>query len=117
MNDTDLRVALDRYDAIVDACAVGRISFAQFLELYDNFYMTYALEGQYASDDARELLVHYERRIAIHREIWEQILTRVCGDEEARNPDFIAAGYIGSREATVRLRQLALMYLPERTEG
>jgi hypothetical protein len=117
MNETDLCVALDRYDAIVDACAAGRISFAQFLEQYDNFYTTYGLDGHHSSDKERELLIHFERRIALHREIWEQVLSRVCADDEAKNPDFTAAGFFGSSEATIRLRHLALVYLPERTEG
>ena len=117
MNETDLNVALDRYDRVLEACASGQIGFAQFLEQYDNFYVNYGLDGHRSSDTERELLVHFENRIAIHREVWDQVLTRVCPDEDAANPDYTAAGFIGYREATQRLRQLVSVYLPERTGG
>ena len=82
-NEADLKTRLDRFDELVRACAFGKISFAKFDELYDTFYCAYALDGHESDAAEQELLARYEARIALHRDVCEEVLTRVCSDEDA----------------------------------
>ena len=110
-HEDDLRTTLDRYDELVRACAAGRLSFAWFLELYDTFYCSYALDGHESDSAEQELLGRWGDRIALHRDVWEEVLTRVCSDENAMKPEYIAAGRFGSTGAVARLRTLAERHL------
>lgn len=57
-----------------------------------------------------ELFARYDARIALHRDVWEEILTRVCSDQDADKPAYIAAGRFGSTEAVVRLNRILKRY-------
>jgi hypothetical protein len=78
---------------------------------YDNFYPRYPLDGH--KSDAAELLLFekHASRVALHREIWEQILTKVTGDEHLSQQATVAVGFIGSTEAVRRIQALMTMHL------
>ena len=105
-NERDLTTTLDRFDDFVRACARGEISYSKFDRLYDTFYCAYALDGHESDAAEQELLARYEARIALHRDVWEEVLTRVCSDEDAPMPGYLAAGRFGSAEAVARLAQI-----------
>ncbi len=44
-SENDLLSTLEKHDQLIDDCASERISFSEFLEKYDTFYLTYALDG------------------------------------------------------------------------
>ena len=109
-NEAELSETLDRFDELVHACAQGKISFEKFDELYDAFYRRYALHGHESDPEEQELLARYKNRIALHRDVWELILTRVCSDEDADKVAYIAAGRFGSIEAVARLNRILSRY-------
>ncbi|MBL9012794.1 MAG: hypothetical protein JNL83_01380 [Myxococcales bacterium] len=63
--------------------------------------------------DAQELLLFekHAARIALHREVWEQVLTKVTGDEHLGEQATVDAGFIGSAEAVRRIGELARTHL------
>jgi hypothetical protein len=112
-DEADLKTTLDRFDELARSCALGKISFAKFDELYDSFYCAYALDGHESDAAEQELLARYEARIALHRDVWEEVLTRVCSDEDADQPAYVAAGRFGSAEAVARLKQIVGRHSPK----
>lgn len=105
-HEDELRTTLDQHDELVYRCIAGSLSFARFLELYDTFYCFYALDGHESDAAEQELLGRFEGRIALHRDVWEEVLTRVCSDEDAMKPEYIGAGRFGSTDAVPRLRTI-----------
>lgn len=102
---------LDAHDALVVSCARGQLTWAEFERAYNNFYPRYPLDGH--ESDATELLLleKHADRIALHREIWDQILTKVTSDEHLGQGATAVAAFIGSREAVGRIQALATKYL------
>ena len=103
---------LDRFDELVQVCTSGEVSFADFNRLYNNFYCVYALDGHESDVREQQLLLQYEARIALHRDVWEEVLTRVCSDENTGKPEYIAAGRLGSEEAVAHLKRIVARHLP-----
>jgi hypothetical protein len=54
----------------------------------------------------QQLMAKYEARIALHRDVLEEVLTRVSSDEDADTPAYIAAGRFGSDETVARLKEI-----------
>jgi hypothetical protein len=66
-----------------------------------------ALDGHESDAEGRGLLAQHNRRIEVHRRIWDEVLTRRTLEEHvAAYPSFI-----GTDEALRRLRDLARAYL------
>jgi len=106
-SEEELLSTLDRYDQLVRDCVSGGISFQEFLNKYDTFYMTYALDGHESGPAERELFEAHKSRINPHREIWERILIGgLCADEDARKESYTQAGRFGSEEGLRRLREI-----------
>jgi len=94
-SENELLSTLDKYDQLVRDVVSGRLSFSGFLTEYDNFYMSYALDGHESGPEDRVLLSRHEDRIAVHREIWETVLSGLASDEDAAKdcivwPDVLA---------------------------
>jgi hypothetical protein len=107
-SEEELLSTLDQYDRLVRDCAAGRISFQEFIDRYDTFYMTYALDGHESDPEEKELLVVHKDRIAPHRKIWERIIGGgLCADEDARKESYIQAGRFGSDEGLRRLKEIS----------
>jgi len=102
---------LDLHDQLVARCARRELSWAEFDRAYDNLYPRYPLDGH--ESDAQELLLFQKHaaRIALHREVWEQVLTKVTGDEHLGEQATVDAGFIGSAEAVRRIKSLARTHL------
>ncbi len=106
-SEEELLSTLDRHDQLVRDCVSGRISFQEFLNRYDIFYMTYALDGHESDPEEKERLEAHEDRIAPHRKIWERIIGGgLCADEDARKDSYIQAGRFGADEGLRRLREI-----------
>lgn len=105
--ESDLIVELDRGDELVRLCASGELTFEDFSVQYDSFYWSAALDGHESDDIGRSLLAKYSGRIALHREVAETVLARVCSASDAEKDDYRGAGRFGPAEAVVRLRVLA----------
>lgn len=97
----------NEHDQLIRDCVSGRISFREFLNKYDTFYMTYALDGHESTPDEKELFEAHEGRIAPHRKVWERIIAGgLCADEDAHKELYIQAGRFGSDEGLRRLREI-----------
>ncbi|MUV14676.1 hypothetical protein [Noviluteimonas gilva] len=105
MTPSELTAALDHHDALVRQCASGDLPFWDFCAAYDNFYWTYALDGNEADAADRSLFAKFEDRIAPHRTLNETILAYVCSDTNAESGSYGKAGRFGSEEALKRLRE------------
>ena len=106
MNEQDLTVALDQHDQLLRGVAAGHLSISQFLEKYDNFYWTYALDG-HEQELALGVLNALASRIEPHRRVAEEVLAVLTSDSLASQPPYQSAGRIGLQEASARLRQIA----------
>ena len=106
-SEPDLLSTIERYDQLVSDCSFERISFVDFLEKYDTFYMKYALDGHESDDEERNLLRSHDHRIAPHREIWEKVIAGgLCSDDDAHKESYIQAGRFGIDEGLKRLREI-----------
>jgi hypothetical protein len=107
-SEEELLSTLDRHDQLVHDCVSGRISFQEFLDRYDTFYMTYALDDHESDPEEVALLEVHKDRIAPHRKIWERIIGGgLCTDEDARKDSYIQAGRFGSDEGIRRLEEIS----------
>jgi len=110
-SEDELLSTLESYTQLVIDCVLGHLSFQRFLVQYNNFYMAFALDGHESDIEEQSLLTKYENRIALHREIWESILSAgLCSDEDAVKDEYIKAGRFGSSEGTKRLKVIARKY-------
>lgn len=109
--DEELVRELDVHDELVARCARGDLSYSEFEKTYDNFYPRYPLDGHESDAEERQLLEKLAARVALHREIWEDVLTRVTEDRFLEQPATVAAGFIGTKEAVQRIRDLARRHL------
>lgn len=107
-SENDLLATLDRHDKLVRDCISNQISFSDFMKQYDNFYMSYALDGHESTPAELQILLTHENRIAPHREIWEKVVAGgLTADENALKTEYIEAGRFGSVEAEKRLAAIA----------
>ncbi len=106
--EVELLNDLDVHDALVVRCARGELSWEDFERAYDSFYPRYPLDGH--ESDAKDLLLFakHAARLAFHREIWEQVLTKVTGDDHLSKHATVAAG---SAEAVRRIQALVATHL------
>lgn len=113
-SEDDLLITLDEYDRLVYDCAAERITFSEFLDKYDTFYMYYALDGHESDQEEQKLFARYDDRISLHREIWEKVIGGgLCSDEDAQKKSYIRAGRFGSEEGLRRLQELCRERSPE----
>jgi len=87
------------------------LSYSEFEKAYDNFYPRYPLDGHESDAERLQLLEKLAPRVALHREIWEEVLTKATEDQFLLQPATVAAGFIGSKEAARRIRDLAQRHL------
>jgi hypothetical protein len=104
--EAELLQALDEHDALVEKCARGELTWAEFEAAYDNFYVREPLDGHESDAEGRALLQRYDARVTLHRDIWEQVLTKVTARDEWAS----AGGRIGQDEAMRRVRDLFARY-------
>ena|SRR5882672_3332426 len=107
-SEADLLAAINHHDELVRQCVRGEINFSQFCSAYDNFYLTHALDGHESDDEERSLFQKHAARIDPHRIIAQDILGRLCAEEDAERETFKQAGRFDSREAKARLARVAL---------
>ena len=106
-SEPQLVAALDHHDELVRLCADGRLSFWDFCTAYDNFYWTYALDGDESDPAGQAVLNKLAARIAPHQELADTVLAHVCSDTHADKGSYGKAGRFGPEEAMVRLTLVA----------
>ena len=109
--EEELLSELDAHDALVTQCARGELTWEEFERAYDSFYARYPLDGHESDADALRLFEKYASRIALHHDVWEQVLTKVTSDEQLREPSVANADFIGTAEAVRRIQLLAAAHL------
>jgi len=102
-SESDLLEQLDKHDGLVRACVRGELSFDDFCAQYGHFHDTHALDGHESDDEERALLEKHRDRIAPHRVVAQDILGRVCAEEDAQREAYRLAGRFGRAEALRRL--------------
>jgi hypothetical protein len=106
-SEQDIVEKLDLHDQLVMDCAAGELEFWKFCEAYNNFFYYYALDGHESDDEELALLHKFEDRIVFHERVAEEVLGKVCSDEDAEKPDYIKCGRFGSRVAVEKLAEIA----------
>jgi hypothetical protein len=112
MEEADLLATLDAHDELVRRCAHGDLGFWDFEAQYNSLYARYPLDGHEGGAEGLLLLAKHASRVALHRELWELVLTKVlpnslqgwAGRKEA-------AGRIDAGEALQRVKALAERHL------
>lgn len=99
-----LERALDEHEALIRACVRGELRVPEFLAAYDGFYVRWPLDGH---EGRRALLEPFERRIEVHRRIWDEIECRITTEAFTGDPAAREKGFIGEREARDRLETIA----------
>lgn len=113
--EAELRDVLDIHDALVDACAEGKLSFEEFTWTYDNFYDRLALDGHESSPARRQALAAQAERIRLHARIREEVLYHLTSEVLLEARGAREAGFIGPEEARARLVAIWTQALKERT--
>ena len=106
-SEQDIIEKLDLHDQLVMDCAAGKLEFWKFCEAYNNFFYFYALDGHEADDEELALLHKFEERILFHEQVTEEVLGKVCSDEDAQKPEYIKCGRFGSKTAVEKLAVIA----------
>src|SRR5687768_14846179 len=109
--EEELLREFDVHDELVARCASGDLTYSEFEKAYDSFYPRYPLDGHESDAVERQLLEKFSSRVVLHREIWEEVLTRATSEHLLGLQAPVAAGFIGSEEAVRRIRNLAQRYL------
>ena len=94
------------HDQLLESVASGELDFCDFCEQYNDFYSYYALDGHESDADEQALLEKHHALIEPHRVVFEDILSLVCSDEDAKREIYQQAGRIGSFEAVRRIKLL-----------
>ena len=102
-SEQDVIEKLDFHDQLVKDCATGKLEFWKFCEIYNNFFYYYALDGHESDQMELALLQKYENRILFHEQVAEDILGKVCSDEDAEKSDYIKSGRFGSEVAVKKM--------------
>lgn len=109
-SETDLLQTLDRYDDLIRQCVDQRVTFDAFCDLYNDFYFIYALDGHESDVEERALFERHAKRIQAHAYIAEQILARLCSEEEAGLESYRKAGRFGPATALEMLADVDLFW-------
>jgi hypothetical protein len=98
--------ALDHHDRLLLMCASGDLLFPAFLERYDNFYWSYALDGHDSDSARRKELESLTRRIAPHRMVAESVLGKIHlgGDLSTQEP--LRIDRVDAIDAVNRIREI-----------
>ena len=104
MTEPELLALLDCQDRLVKSCLVGDISIEQFIEHYDNFPESFALDGRGASDEERALLQKHGERVRYHFGVLDCV-RGMSREEDLEKPGAIEAGKFGRAEAFRRLHR------------
>ena len=83
--EAELVADLDAHDALVAEYARGDLSWADFEKAYDWLYVRYPLDGHESDAEELRLFEKHASRITLHRAIWNEVLTKVTGDEQGTN--------------------------------
>ncbi|MDO6537379.1 hypothetical protein Q4524_02180 [Alteromonas stellipolaris] len=105
-SEQDIVKHLDVHDQIVSECLDGKLDFRSFCERYNNFYDFCALDGHESDVQEAALLSKYEHRILLHKRIRDEILYKVCSEEDANKSSFIESGRFGPRVALDKLKMI-----------
>lgn len=105
-SEADLLQIIEKHDALIHRCVNGEFGFWEFCVEYDDFYVSYALDGHESDANERTLLKKHEEKIAPHRTISFEILGLVCSDADAERECYSSQGRFGSGEAVRRLRNV-----------
>lgn len=95
--ESDLVVGLDQGNELVRLCASGELSFADFSAQYGSLYWSAALDGRESDEIGLALLRKYSDRIALHPELAETVLTRVCSAADAERDEYRKSGGVWAR--------------------
>ena len=106
METESLIAALDRHDELLRGIVAGRMNLSAFLEHYDNFYWSYALDG-HEPYPSGAVLAGLAARITPHRLVAEDVLAVLAPENFAGEPSYVLAGRIGHIEALARLTIIA----------
>ena len=109
-SESELIKTLKLYDELILQCSEGKISFSDFLVKYDSFYPRFALDGHESDEEELLLLKKYKNKIEPHKIIIEDVLGRLCSDDDAKKEIYIKAGRYGSDVALVKLKEVAQKY-------
>jgi hypothetical protein len=103
-SEQDLIKYLEIHDEIVFECINGQLDFWAFCEKYNNFYDYCALDGHESDAEELALFSNHRDRILFHERIREEVLYKVCSDEDAKKSSYIASGRFGSNVALEKLK-------------
>jgi hypothetical protein len=109
--EIELQEALDRHDELLRQCARDDLAFWEFNDRYSNFYWAFPLDGHESNAEEKAILVKHRNRIEPHRIVQEDILSRVCSDEDAEKKHYKHAGRISSKEAILKIAKVVSVYL------
>jgi len=108
-SETELLTILKKGAKLILDCVQGCISFKTFLFEYDSFYMYHALDGHESDNAELELLQKYEAKIAIHKKIWDEVITKIT-DDKFFDQNAINKGFIVESTGFGRLKEIAEKY-------
>ncbi len=106
----ELRESLRQGTSLVAEVVQGRISIAEFVVRYDNFFYYEALDGHEADAQEHQLLDEYREIISLHEQVQTSVVDLIYLDNDGRREEFLAAGRIDPETAARRLGDLTRQY-------
>lgn len=111
MTEPELLALLDIHDRLLKSCLVGDISIEQFVEHYDKFPESFALDGHESSKADQAMLEKHGDRVRFHYGVLD-CLRGLCSEEEAELTKHLEAGRFGRAEAFRRLHAFCRDWRP-----
>ena len=83
----------------------GEITCDRFLTLYDNVPWKHTLDGRESDPEECEFLSRHSRRIQIHLDLANDILSRLCSGKDQGEDAYIELGRFGSKGTMPRIQE------------
>jgi hypothetical protein len=105
MKDSELTALLDVHDSLLKSCVDAKLSFEEFLALYNDFPNRYSLNGHEAKGEELEVLRRSRRRIAFHFQV-AKVLSGTYAVADVGNSLYEEAGRFAPAVGLMRLKEL-----------
>jgi hypothetical protein len=115
MTEPELTALLDVHDSLVKSCVDAKMSFEEFLALYNDFPRRYALDGHEANPEERDILRRSRRRITFHLQVAE-VLSGTYPVADVGNSLYEQVGRFAPAVGLMRLRELTRRHPDFRAE-
>lgn len=104
-SEDEVRELIKSKILLIDDFVHDRINDEQFWEGFDNFYYYHCLDGHESDEEDRVILKKYEKKLNLFEYIMQEILGKICSDENSILEIYIIDGRISRKAALNEMKE------------